>query len=170
MANMVPLIRGSAAMNTDFRIQGLEKGLFARFMAMSEEELQGINARWVTADARPGYPCRVSLQDAMPGERVLLIHFLHHDVDSPYRAGGPIFVREHADTAVPGVNEIPEILPGRLLSVRSYDRAHMMIHAQTIQGSEFERAIRQQLSNGEVAYMQVHNASPGCFSCTVSRA
>ena len=157
-------------MNTDFIIQALDKDLFARFMKMEDKALDAVNARWLVADASPGYPCRVSLREASVGERVLLVPFPYHDVDSPYRACGPVFVREQADTAELDVNEIPDILPGRLLSVRAYDSAHIMVHAQTIQGIQFEQAVRSQFSSEAVSYLQIHNASPGCFSCTVHRA
>ncbi|MGY4024390.1 DUF1203 domain-containing protein [Aeromonas rivuli] len=157
-------------MNTNFIIQALDKNLFARAMGMNDKELEAVNARWLIADASPGYPCRVSLREACVGERVLLIHFPHHDVSSPYRACGPVFVREHAKTAMLDTNEIPEILPGRLLSIRAYDSSQMMIHAQTIQGTEFEQAVRNQFLNERVSYLQIHNANPGCFSCAVYRA
>lgn len=157
-------------MNTNFIIQALDKNLFAHAMGMNDKELEAVNARWLIADASPGYPCRVSLREASVGESVLLISFPYHDVDSPYRACGPVFVRQQADTAKLGVNEIPDILPGRLLSVRAYDSAHMMIHAQTIQDTQFEQAVRSQFSSEAVSYLQIHNANPGCFSCAVYRA
>ena len=70
---------------------------------LSDEELHERSAQWLVADAKPGYPCRVTLEDAEIGERVLAVPFIHHDVQSPYRASGPVFVRESAQTAKPAV-------------------------------------------------------------------
>ncbi|SEF92847.1 DUF1203 domain-containing protein [Vibrio hangzhouensis] len=157
-------------MNTDFIIKAIEKNFFAGHMELSEEKLKELNAKWVIADTKPGYPCRVSLKEAEVGERVLLVPFKYHDVLSPYQALGPIFVREKAAMAELEVNEIPEILTERLLSVRAYNKDNCMIHGETIKGAELERCVRQQFLNGEVIYLQVHNANPGCFNCSVYRA
>jgi hypothetical protein len=124
---------------------------------------------WLDVDSDPGFPCRVSLTDAGVGERVLALTFEHHAVDSPYRSSGPIFVREHASTVEPAKNEIPTMLRHRLLSIRAYDSAHMMIDAQVNQGDELERVIENQFKNSAVEYIHIHNANPGCFDCAVYR-
>ena len=80
-----------------------------------------MGARLMLADAEPGFPCRVSLEDAKVGETVLLLPYTHHDVGSPYRASGPVFVRRHAAEARLGPGEVPQMLRHRLLSVRAYD-------------------------------------------------
>ena len=157
-------------MNTDFRIKALNENAYAALMGLGERQLAAHHARWITADAKPGYPCRATLQEAEIGERVLLLPYAHLDVDSPYRASGPVFVRENAETVVPDINEIPEILTTRLLSVRAYDQQHFMIQAETTQGPELKSVIRKQLSNSDVAYLHIHNANPGCFNCAVYRA
>ena len=156
-------------MNTNFKIKAIERDLFSGLMGLSDRALERVNARWVIADTKPGYPCRVSLKEAEIGERVLLVPFRHHDVNSPYRASGPIYIRENAEQAELDVNEIPEILTARLLSIRAYNHNHAMVHAETLQGIGLENAVRQQFLNGEVSYMQIHNANPGCFSCSVYR-
>src|SRR5207244_12139960 len=85
--------------STRFRISALPLQLFTSFFAMDDRELAEHGASRCVADQKPGYPCRVSLVDAEPGERVILLPFEHHDVCSPYRASGPIFVREEARQA-----------------------------------------------------------------------
>ena len=69
-----------------FRISGLEPTQFTHLFQLSEEELasQGI-VRYV-ATAKPGFPCRVSLQDAEPGEKILLLNYIHLDTATPYSA------------------------------------------------------------------------------------
>jgi hypothetical protein len=124
----------------------------------------------VVVDEKPGYPCRVSLADAEVGETALLLPFTHHDVASPYRAGGPIYVRAGARTAQPALGEIPVMFRHRLLSVRAYDAAAMMIGADVVKGTELEAAIERQLANEKVRYLHLHNARPGCYNCCVVRA
>lgn len=139
-------------------------------MKLTADELMKFNARWIMADAKPGYPCRVSLCEADVGERVLLVPFAHHNVDSPYRSSGPVFVREHADMALLAVNEVPDSLRHRLLSLRGYDSANMMLAAEVLPGDEVELGIMRQFRNDKVAYIHIHNANPGCYSCSVYRA
>jgi len=151
-------------------MKAIDSNIFSQLMSLNEKELNNFNAKWVTADAKPGYPCRVSLKEADVGERVLLVYFKHHDVDSPYRASGPIFVRENVKKSELEINEIPEILTQRLLSIRAYNHKHLMVHAETLQGAVLEHVIRKQFLSNEVAYIQIHNANPGCFNCNVYRA
>ncbi|MFP6808747.1 MAG: DUF1203 domain-containing protein [Pseudomonadales bacterium] len=157
-------------MTTNFQIKAVSKNRFDDFTQLNEVELERKFAKWITVDVNPGYPCRVSLIDAIVGERVLALPFRHHNVESPYRASGPIFVREHAKTAKLEVNEIPEMLRQRLLSVRAYDTTRFMIGAEVVQGVELALAIERQFLNSEVEYIHLHNANPGCFNCSVYRA
>ena len=86
-----------------FRIHALPAGPFEADFQLDDATLRERGIRRVIADGKPHYPCRVSLQDAVEGERLLLLPFLHHDVDTPYRASGPIYVREDAVQAQPAV-------------------------------------------------------------------
>jgi hypothetical protein len=64
---------------------------------------------------------------------------------------------------------IPDYVRTRLLSVRVYDAAHQMIDAAVCPGSEVARIIDSMFSRGEAAYIHLHNANRGCFSCAVRR-
>ena len=88
-------------MKASFQLVALPSEQFASLFRQSDAELQARGIRRMLVDAKPGYPCRVSLMDAEVGESVLLIPYTHHDVSSPYRASGPIFVRAGATTATP---------------------------------------------------------------------
>ena len=156
-------------MSIAFQIKALGMQPFSSFMAMSDEALAAAGAKWITVDSKPGYPCRVSLLEAEVGERILLVPFAYHDVPSPYQASGPIFVRELAVFAQPDVNEIPEVLQHRLLSVRAYDAQHMMVGAQVTQGESLVSVLEQHFDNDDVAYIHIHNANPGCYACSVER-
>ncbi len=54
-----------------FTITGLSAAEFAPLFALSDEELERRGAIRKTATSKPGFPCRVTLEDAEPGETVL---------------------------------------------------------------------------------------------------
>lgn len=153
-----------------FRFVALGVQEVTSYLALSDAELEALGARRIVVDKKPGVPCRVSLVDAEVGETALLLPFTHHDVSSPYRASGPIFVRAGATTATPAVGDVPAMLRHRLLSLRAYDRAAMMVGAEVLQGTEIEAAVERFFGNDKVSYLHVHNAGPGCYNCRVVRA
>jgi hypothetical protein len=157
-------------MRTDFQFVALPLENFTHLFSMDDAELANLDARRMTVDSHPGFPCRVSLIDAPIGERVILTNFRHHEAHSPYQSTGPIFVRELAHTAKPEVNEIPGMFQSRLLSVRAYDENALMKGARVVEGKGLEEAIRDFFSNEAISYLQIHNAAPGCFNCAVQRA
>ncbi len=157
-------------MISDFQVVALSTEEFTNLFSLSDEELASYGARRLIVDKNPGYPCRVSLMDASIGESVILTPYRHHDVESPYRASGPIFVREAARTAMPEVNEIPLMLHHRLLSVRAYNKSAMMKGAKVVEGQALEQVIRDFFTDGIISYLHLHNAGPGCFNCRVERA
>jgi hypothetical protein len=157
-------------MTTSFQFVGLPSDHFAPLFDQSDDALRALGARRMTADHKPGFPCRVSLADAEVGEIVILLSFEHHGVDSPYRASGPIFVRAGALTAMPAAGEVPIMFRHRLLSLRVYDQDGMMVGAEVVAGTELEPAIERQFADTTVSYLHLHNAQPGCFNCAVVRA
>ena len=152
-----------------FRLVALDAAQFAPLHALDDEALaaQGIVRRIVPEEG--GVPCRVSLEDAAPGERVLLLPFVHHDVPGPYRASGPIYVRENVRTARLEPGEIPAMLAKRPLSVRAYDAHHMLKESDVVEGRDLRAAIERAFADAEVTYIHLHNARPGCFNCAVER-
>jgi len=156
-------------MNTNFRIVGLPRVQFEPLFSLTEQELAAKGARRVIADAKPGFPCRIGLADAEIGETVILLPFTHHDVDSPYRASGPIFVRENATEAQLASGEIPEVVMSRKMSVRAYDRNATMVDSAIIPGAEIGAQIEKLFAKPKIEYLHLHNAGAGCYSCKVER-
>lgn len=154
----------------NFQITGLPAARFAPLFALGNEELAARGVVRMVADQQPGFPCRVSLRDAEVGETVLLLNYEHLPVASPYRSSHAIFVRQGASDARLAVNEIPQVLRTRLLSVRSLDRSGMMIDADVVPGQELTAAIERMLDRSTSAYLHVHNAKPGCYAARVDRA
>jgi Protein of unknown function (DUF1203) len=153
-----------------FQLSGIPYEPFAPMFALSDQELREINARRVIADSTPGYPCRVSLTDAVLGEELLLLPYEHQPARSPYRSSGPIFVRKDAVQKTLDPGAVPDYVRSRLMSVRAYDVAHQMADAVVCAGSEAAAAIQRMFASAGVEYIHLHNANRGCFSCTVHRA
>ena len=152
-----------------FQISALPISSFEPLFALSDAELAMRNARSVVADGRPVYPCRVSLQDASDGERLLLLPYAHHAVETPYRAAGPIYVREGAKQAMPMAGEIPELQRRRVLSLRAYDADGMMVWAEVAPGTETEQVLERLFAISRTSYVHIHYAQPGCYACRVDR-
>jgi hypothetical protein len=152
-----------------FRISGLPLAPFVPLFSRSEQELAARNIVRTIADRKPGFPCRVSLRDAEPGERLLLLNYEHQPAGSPYRASHAIYVREGATEAHPGPDEVPEVIRSRLLSVRAFDAQGMMLDADVVQGSDVAAAIERMFADRRVSYLHLHNAKPGCYAARVDR-
>ena len=153
-----------------FKLVGLPFEPFSRLFALSDAELAVRNARRVIATTKPGYPCRVSLADADIGDELLLLPFEHQASSSPYKSSGPIFVRKSALPADLAAGVVPEYVRSRLISIRAYDEAHLMTDAVVCEGAEVRTAIQTMFDRKEVAYIHLHNAKRGCYSCAVVRA
>ena len=153
-----------------FQLVGLAHEQFEPLFELSDPQLAELGAVRVTADETPGYPCRVSLVDAEVGESLLLLPYVHQSALSPYRASGPIYVRRGSRQQTLAADEIPPYVSRRLISVRAYDATDMMLDANVCDGSNVAREIERQFGNELVAYVHLHNAKRGCFSCRVNRA
>lgn len=154
----------------NFKISALPAALFQPLFGQPEAVLEARGARRVVADRSPGFPCRVSLRDAAIGEPVLLVNYAHLPVASPYQSRYAVYVRERASEAHPEVNEVPEQLRRRLLSVRAFDGAGMLLDADVVEGEQLESSIERLLGDPRAAYLHLHNAKPGCYAARVDRA
>src|SRR4051812_19242249 len=153
-----------------FQFSGLNREQFQEFFELDDDALAARGARRYIADKQPGFPCRVSLIDANPGENVILLPFNHQAARTPYNATGPIFVREAARNALIAANEVPELLRTRLLSVRAYDTQHILTEADVVEGRELETHLHRFLGKPQISYLHVHFARPGCYACRVDRS
>lgn len=157
-------------MSIDFKIHGLNQNLYSRYFDLPQAELESISAYQFKADESPCYPCRVSLADAQIGETVLAINHEHLSARSPYKSSGPIFIRKNAESVQLEINQVPVMLRHRLLSVRAYNDKSLMIEADTTMGNKLESILHRQFHNESVTLIQIHNAGPGCFNCSVVQA
>ncbi len=156
-------------MGVDFQVSSLRASEFSDLFIMTAEQLQSHGISVKNVEKKPGYPCRISLKDAEIGEKVLLLSYAHHQVNGGYRASGPIFIRMGAVDRQYEKNSLPLMLKQRQLSVRAYDQQGFMIATRVVQGSVLAKTITDLFSDTLVAYLQVHNAGPGCFNCQINR-
>ena len=154
---------------TNFQIKSLQEEAFTALFNLDDSTLQQQGIRRIIATAKPGFPCRVSLEDAEPGEEMLLLPYQHHRTSSPYQSAGPVFIRKAAKTAAPGINEIPFMLQHRLLSLRGYDSNGMMKNALVAEGKSLAESLHHMFEAEEIAYIHIHNAKAGCYNCVVER-
>lgn len=153
-----------------FQIQALSESSFEPLFELSDAELAALDARRETVTSKPGFPCRISLEDAEIGEEVLLIHFEHQPEATPYRAGHAIYVRKGVRQAKPDTSSIPSLFRSRLMSVRAFDSGHSMVDADVVPGTDLELAIIRMLEDPAVSYLHLHNAKPGCYAAKVVRS
>ncbi|MDB5969157.1 MAG: hypothetical protein JWQ90_1607 [Hydrocarboniphaga sp.] len=152
-----------------FRVTGLSAEPFRRFYGLSDDALAGLGILRYVADKKPGFPDRIEMRDAEPGESLLLLNHVCQPADTPYRASHAIFVREGAVQAYDRVDEIPEVMRIRLLSLRAYDAGGMMLDADVVDGGAIESLIERLFKNPLVAYIHAHNAKRGCYSGRIHR-
>jgi hypothetical protein len=153
-----------------FRITGLSSATFQPLFALSDQALAQLGVQRYVADKKPAFPDRIELRDAEIGETLLLLNYTHQPANTPYRASHAIFVLEGATTTYDRVNEIPEALRVRTLSLRAFDNSHQMVDADLVEGQQLEDAIDRLLSSSRVAYIQAHYAKRGCYAARIERA
>lgn len=151
-----------------FRITGLAAAQFEHLFGLSDEALAKHHAKRYLADG-PGFPCRVTLEDASEGERLLLVNYRHQPCATAYASQGPIFVSERRANSAEWIDEIPDQFKARLISLRAYDRDHMMIDADIVDGKELKPLVGRFLANEDVAYLHAHFARRGCFAGRIDR-
>ncbi|GAO38565.1 hypothetical protein SCH01S_16_00840 [Sphingomonas changbaiensis NBRC 104936] len=152
-----------------FRITGLDPEPFLDLASLSDERLaeRGVVRR--VSDGT-GFPCRVSLEDVAAGERVLLLNYEHQPAPTPFRSSHAIYVREGERRRFDRVDDVPALLRSRLLSIRAFDSAHMLVDADVVEGEAAAEAIERFFATPDTDYLHVHYARPGCFAARVDRA
>lgn len=152
-----------------FQLVGLAYKPFSELFALNETELSARGAIRLVADANIGFPCRVSLHDARAGEELILLSYEHLPGPCPYRATGPIFVRKDATRNFCKPDTVPDYVSRRLISLRAYHGDDMMQAAEVYVGTDVADAISRHFLDRRIAYIHLHNATRGCFSCRADR-
>ena len=151
-------------------ITGLPHAEFEPLFGLSDEVLaeRGVVRR--TADSKPGFPYRISLEDAEPGDTLLLLNYESHSADTPYRSSYAIFVNESARTTAQSIDSLPPIFANRPMALRIFNADGMLIGADLARGDDIDPAIRRAFEDDQTAYIHAHNAAHGCFAARIDRA
>ena len=152
-----------------YRVRGLDPSPFRHLYGLSDDDLAARGVCRVVAEITPGFPDRIEVRDAEPGERLLLLNYVHQPADTAYRASHAVFILEGALEPLDRVGSIPEPLRIRPISLRAFSRAGEMIDADLVDGSDLEPLIERLLENPYVEYLQAHYAKRGCYAARVER-
>ncbi len=153
-----------------FIVSGLPVEQFRPLFGLPDNELKKRGIIRKTADIKPGYPCRVTLEDAAPGESVLLFNYESHKAQTPYRSSFAIYVREEAQQTRTVANDLPPALRGRPIALRIFDKDGMLIGADLDLSGGLPCKINQAFKNPNATYIHAHNAMHGCFAAEINRA
>ena len=154
-----------------FAVTGLPLEDFRPLFGLPDEALAARGILRHTADAPLGYPCRITLTDAQPGETLLLMGYEHQPADSPFRSRHAIYVGEQAAKTARYVDEIPPSLAARpFISLRAFDEAGMMLDGQVAPGADLRPMVERMLRADGVAYLHAHYAGRGCYAARIDRA
>lgn len=154
-----------------YSITGLPIEPFQPLFGLPDAELAKRQVIRMIADAPVGFPCRVLLEDAKPGDSLLLLSHEYQPAETPYRGRHAIFVNEAATAPRSFVGEVPPVLTVRkAISLRAYDADHMMIDADVVPGPAVEAQILRFFEEPRTGYIHAHNAGRGCFAARIDRA
>ncbi len=151
-------------------VGGLSPESFVHLFGQPDEALAERGVIRVRADAKPGYPCRITLEDAEPGETLLLLNHMDHAVATPYRNAYAIYVRESAVMANRFEGSLPPVFANRPIALRGYDADGMLRGATLALAGDAEARIGDLFARPEIAYIHAHNAAHGCFAARIDRA
>jgi Protein of unknown function (DUF1203) len=149
--------------------RGLDPAQFQPLFDLADEELASRGVVRMKVTEKPGFPCRISLEDRDAGETVLLLNHVSHDVANPYRASHAIFVAKGADEAAEYVDEVPPVFGHRVLSLRGFDAHGMMTDAALSQAGDADADIRTLFANPVIETIHAHSATRGCFVARIER-
>ena len=153
-----------------FTVSSLPIEPFEPLFALDDATLAERGMLRVVADARFAFPCRVTLDDAEPGETLILLNHEHQPADTPFRSRHAIYVREAAQGPASTTDALPPALRRRLLSLRGFDATGMLRDAEVIEGAAAGPVIERMLADPDVAYLHAHYAKPGCYAARIDRA
>lgn len=153
-----------------FRISGLNPSQFRHLFGLSDDELAAVGARRCIADAKPGFPDRIEVRDAEPGETLILLNYEHQPANTPYRSAHAIFVLENATTPLDVVDTIPDVMRVRMMSLRGFTRDGEMVNAELVDGGAMAASIERLFNNPSVDCIHAHYATRGCYAARIDRA
>ncbi|MGR3512563.1 MAG: DUF1203 domain-containing protein [Paracoccaceae bacterium] len=153
-----------------FRITGVAPDHFADLWEADDATRAAAGVHRVTATASPGFPDRITLEDAAIGEELLLLNHTSQTADSPFRATHAIYVSKGEVAPFDAVDTLPPAMRARPQSLRGFDADGMMRDADLAEGDAVADVIERLFENPDIVEIHAHNAKQGCFMAKVTRA
>ncbi len=153
-----------------YTITGIPMENLIPLKGQTNDQLKEQGVERIIASNKPGFPCRITLEDAEPGEPMLLMNYVSHAVTSPYRNAYAIYMREGATAEARFKNQLAPALMGRPISLRMFDHAGQLVGADLDIDGTLDQKIERAFDRSEVSYLHAHNAAHGCFAAEILRA
>ncbi len=153
-----------------YTISGIDIETFRPLFYLNDDALKQRGIIRQTVDTNPGYPCRITLEDAKIGDTVLLLNHENHHADTPYRSSYAIYVNESATQTRHFHKALPPVFKGRPIALRIFDEDGMLIGADMGMDDALCAKIETIFTNSEAAYIHAHNAMHGCFAAEIRRS
>jgi len=153
----------------NFQIHSLAPAPFDAFFKMSDAQLLAHSIVKTIVTEANSTPCRVSLKDADVGATVLLLNHQHLQGQTPFQASHAIFVTQDVQQSYPEVNQVPQVIHSRMVSIRAFDKQQMMVQADIAQGLEVSEKIQLMLNDKNIEFLHLHYAKHGCYIARVTR-
>lgn len=153
-----------------FRITGLDPTGFQHLWDADPDTLTAANAIRLRADTTPGYPDRITLEDASIGQEVILLNHASQPADTPFRATHAIYVTDGSQARFDAIATVPPAMLKRPQSLRGFDATGMMRAADLAEGDAISEVIQRLFDDPEIIEIHAHNARQGCFMARITRA
>ena len=155
---------------TSYRAYPISTQLAAQVRASLRGPFGQPAEEWVSGEGR--LPCRHCLGEVPVGRKALLLSYGPFSGDGPYAERGPVFLCADDCQPFAAIVAMPEIVVGRLVNIRAYDRGEAMLyrHSQVAAGGEAAMIVQRLLEDLEVDKVHIRTARNGCFLCAVERS
>lgn len=154
-----------------FACIAIDPAVADRFRATGRDD-RGNPVKTMIATEDGGFPCRVCLRYAAPGESVLLGSYNLPKPQGLYWTPSPIFVHAEPCTPYQGTDELPDIIRrNALVSVRVYDAEGMVLYdlGQVSDGGQADVPLARALADARTSFVNIHTARPGCLLSRVEK-
>lgn len=154
------------AIATAFRVSALDTAFVDEVRRTLTDRFG--NSLTTHVDHEGGSPCRHCLQNAKPGDELIVLSYSPWAESHPYREVGPIFIHANPCPRYEESSFPPEMLARRTFALRAYNREDTIADASLATEADFEEKIDALFSNEEVVNVHVRNAAYGCYLFEVS--
>jgi hypothetical protein len=152
-----------------FTVSSLPIEPFAPLFALDDAALAQRGMLRVVADAPFAFPCRVTLDDAAPGETLILLNHEHQAADTPFRSRHAIYVREAAPAPTATTDALPPPCAAGCCRCAASTRPACCATPTSSRARRPQPVIERMLADPGVAYLHAHYAKPGCYAARIDR-